>query len=172
MRWVLHNVMCTKMLDSELYAHRGTIGDMMTYIIWWLSSCNIWGQWHRLRLLLGFMGDPSSFVCFVDSCVYFSDDLPLICSMWFYEKFIYPMDVSRQGLLVMTLIEELSMTIARDFGSRWILLNMIRIPYACCITDRSPNGLRHVKRARCSTSTTLFCVRQERELFAPLYSLR
>jgi hypothetical protein len=27
---------------------------------------------------------------------------------------------------MMTLIEELSMTIARDFGSRWRLLNMIR----------------------------------------------
>jgi hypothetical protein len=68
----------------------------------------------------------------------------------------------------------LSITIVRDFGSRWRLLNMILIPYTCCTctTDRSPNGLRHVKRARRSISTTLFHVRQERELFAPLYNVR
>jgi hypothetical protein len=66
----------------------------------------------------------------------------------------------------------LSMTIVRDFSSRWRLLNMIRILITCSTTDRSPNGLRHVKRARRSISTTLFYVRQERELFAPLYSDR
>jgi hypothetical protein len=66
----------------------------------------------------------------------------------------------------------LSMTIARDFGSRWRLLNMTQNLFTCCTTDRSPNGLWHVKRARRSISTTLFRVRQERELFAPLYSLR
>jgi hypothetical protein len=66
----------------------------------------------------------------------------------------------------------LSMTIARDFGSRWRLLNMTRNLFTCCTTDRSPNGLRHVKRVRRSTSITLFLVLQERELFAPLYSAR
>jgi hypothetical protein len=66
----------------------------------------------------------------------------------------------------------LSMTIARDFGSRWRLLNMTRNLFTFCTIDRSPNGLRHVKRARRSTSITLFRGRQERELFAPSYSLR
>jgi hypothetical protein len=44
---------------------------------------------------------------------------------------------------------------------------MIRNLFTCCTTDRSPNGLRHIKRARRSTSTTLFRVRQEREWFFP-----
>jgi hypothetical protein len=47
--------------------------------IWWLMSFDVWavsvflwGQWHRLRLLLGFyIIYLGSFVCFVDSCVVF-----------------------------------------------------------------------------------------------------
>jgi hypothetical protein len=69
-------------------------------------------------------------------------------------------------LLVMTLIE-LSMTIIRDFDSRWRLLNMIRILFTCCTTDRSPNGLRYANRARRSISTTLFYVYQKNYL--PFY---
>ena len=38
MRWVLHNVMCIEMLHYELCACSGTTGDMMTYVIWCLSS--------------------------------------------------------------------------------------------------------------------------------------
>jgi hypothetical protein len=44
---------------------------------------------------------------------------------------------------------------------------MIRIRITCSNTDRSPNVLRHVKRARRSISITLFRVHQERESFAP-----
>jgi len=92
MRWVLHNAMCTKMLHYELCARSGTTGDMMTYVIWWLSSFSFWGQWHRLRLLLG---DQVLLVCFVDSCAVFWTTYWLICSIWLHEKFISPMDVSR-----------------------------------------------------------------------------
>jgi hypothetical protein len=74
----------------------------------------------------------------------------------------------------MTLIEELNAIY--DYCKRFRLKVEI-VKYdpnliTCCTTDRSPNGLRHVKRARRSISTTLFRVHQERELFAPLYSLR
>ena len=66
--------------------------------IWWLMSFDdwavlvFWGQWHRLRLLLG---DQVLLVCFVDSCAVFWTTYWLICSIWLHEKFISPMDVSR-----------------------------------------------------------------------------
>jgi hypothetical protein len=66
----------------------------------------------------------------------------------------------------------LSMIVARDFGSRWSLLYCVPKSVYLLYYGRSPNGLRRANRARRSTSTTLFRVSQERELFAPIYSQR
>ena len=84
-------------------------------------------------------------------------------------------DFKAQGLLVMmTLIEELNAIYDCCKGFRLKVEIVEYDPNPICLLyyTCSPNGLRHVNRARRSTYTTLFRVRQEKELFAPIYSTR
>jgi hypothetical protein len=97
------------MLHYELYAHRGTTGDMMTYVIWWLSSFNFfeirgtdsdfyWVLWETQVHL-------SALLIAVFSFWWPAIDLLNVTSWEFYLSYGY---FKAQGLLVMTLIEELN----------------------------------------------------------------
>jgi len=74
-------------------------------------------------------------------------------------------------LVMMTLIEELNAIYDFYKGSR-LKVEIVEYDPNPMYYRRSPYGLRRANRARRSTSTTLFRVRQGRELFAPLYSAR
>ena len=62
----------------------------------------------------------------------------------------------------------LSMTIAMDFGSRWSLLYCVPKFVYLLYYERSPDGLRHAKRARRST-LQLYFVSAKKESCLPLY---
>jgi hypothetical protein len=146
----------------------------MTYVIWWLSSFNL-RPVAQTRIFIGFYRRPK-FVCLLcwQLCLCFGRPTVDLLNVTSWEVYLsYKRSRYKVYLWWLNLRSwMLSMTIVRDFGSRWRLLNMIWILFTCCTIDRSPGGLRHVNRARRSTSTTLFRVHQERELFAPLYSAR
>jgi hypothetical protein len=79
-----------------------------------------------------------------------------------------------QGLLVMTLVLELNdiYDCCKGFRLKVKIVEYDLRSIYMLYYGRSPNGLRHANRARRSTSTTLFHVRQKRKLFAPIYSSR
>jgi hypothetical protein len=62
----------------------------------------------------------------------------------------------------------ISMTIARDFGSRWSLLYCVPKSVYLLYYGRSPNGLWYAKRARRST-VQLYFVSAKKESCLPLY---
>ena len=92
--------------------------------IWWLMSFDVWavsflfgGQWHRLRFLLGFM-ERSKFCSSALLTVVLFSGRPIVVLLNMTSREVYSSygRLKTQGLLVLTLIEELilSMTVIED----------------------------------------------------------
>ena len=113
------------------FRHHRRYDDLCHLIDDW-AVFSFGGQWHRLRLYWVLWITQASFVCFVDSCVFSGRPTVDLLSITSWEVYLSYGHLETQGLLVLTLIEELmlSMTIIEYSSQGGVLF--------CCAPNPNP----------------------------------